>query len=147
MITSHLPSGNTMKLRLYRTPSDGDSIVFFATIDSQAPIVAGVTIVGRTADLAPVLVVANEAGLYALALRWPDGRRAIKLLERLTPGRWLPLSRCCPSTRSTGSPTSRQQSSGNVPHCQPMPFRLRAAPRYAKPPHLRPAAPEREGKG
>ena len=87
MITSHLPSGNTMKLRLYRTPSDGDSIVFFATIDSQAPIVAGVTIVGRTADLAPVLVVANEAGLYALALRWPDGRRAIKLLERLTPGR------------------------------------------------------------
>jgi len=71
-----------IRLRLYRTPADGTSTVFFAGVDTSAPLVDGVTIVGTSEQLAEVPGAASAAGLTSVARRWPDGRRALFIQDR-----------------------------------------------------------------
>lgn len=75
-------SPRPLSLRLYRAPVDGTSKLFFATIDRAIPLVDGVTIVCSGAERLQVLDAARDAGLSAVARRWPDGRRAVVIQDR-----------------------------------------------------------------
>lgn len=68
-----------MKFRANR--ADGRN-TYFTTIDSEIPLVDGVTVVCGRAESAEVLVAASRAGLRASERRWADGRAAVVIGAR-----------------------------------------------------------------